>query len=664
MKSSKRLCGLWSLVILAGLWNCVPSQESFKMGQDLGKQQRWEEAIAFYEKALLEDPKNSDCQAALTKAKQEAAKLHFQKAESMLTQSPNPNVPDLDRVLKEIKIAHDYDPANLAIASLNEKVAQKRQAFIEEIKTLYPLSGTAMENKDWLEALGVLQRITERYPGYEETGDRLVKVKAEGAKRYYQEGMDFVQKEEWPAAAQAFRKVLDLNPNYPDAREWHQKAKANDSADYYLEKGQKADQEKKWDQAIVYIAKALDYDSNNENTARLLEAVKIKASQECFNEAIKFAGEDKLNKAVYKLQKAVEYDPYFKDSPFYKTALGSIGEKLSKRAESFAAEEKYGNALVWLNKLQEIEPERVQLFQTMTTLNDQISRRIKKSIAVFDFSSPSYNPDAGKIVANKLITFLYQKASGDLRIIERENLQSILKELQLGQTGLIDMQTAQQVGKMKGIDIFILGDVLHFKSSTKDNPSQKTVMLKVGANRVKTQNFLEWEAKHPNPTREELKAAPSAYEEQPVYERISYTSGMKKIFSFLEISYKMINTLTGENTFSNTASGKKEEEDSYNDGIPPGAEIAYDPLELPDEIEVLNALTNEKVSEMGLSVLKHFESLQVLYFNEAEQLVKRRKFEEAIEKYTDACYDEKLKRISSPISEKSAQNIQQLITEW
>ena len=663
MKSLKILYGLLVLVILMWLWGCVAGQESFKMGQDLGKQQRWEEALAFYEKALQEDPKNNDYLAALTKAKQEAAKLHFQKAESMLANLSSPNVPDLDRVLKEIKMAYDFDSSNPGITSLREKALEKRQALMEEIKALYQQSLTAMEKKEWIEAFQLLQNISRGYPGYEETGDHLMKAKNEGVKRYYQEGLGFIKNEEWPSAARAFKNALDLDPNYLDARELYQKSKANDSAEYYLERGESAGRDRQWDKAVVFITKALDYDPNNEKVVRLLETMKIKAGQEFFNEAIKFAADEKFNKAVYRLQKTVEYDPQFKDSSLYQAALTSISEKLMKRAEAYAAEEKYGNALVWLNKLYEIQPDQNQLFQIMTIAKDNISRRIKKSIAVFDFSSPSYNTDAGKIVANKLITFLYQKASGDLRIIERENLQSILKELQLGQTGLIDMQTAQQVGKMKGIDIFILGDVLHFKSSTKDNPSQKTVMLKVGVNRVKTQSFLEWEARHPNPTREELKTAPPAYEDQPVYERISYTSGMKKIFSFLEISYRMINILTGENTFSNTASGKKEAEDSYNDGIPSGAEIAYDPLEIPDELEILNDLTNSKVAEMGLSILKHFESLQVVYFNEAEQLAKRRKFEGAIEKYMDAVYDEKLKRISSPISEKSAENIQQLILD-
>jgi tetratricopeptide (TPR) repeat protein len=650
-------------MILSWVMGCVPGQESYKMGQDLGKQQRWEEAVAFYEKASQEDPQNKEYREALAKAKQEAAKLHFQKAQGLLGNLPDPNGPDLDRILKEIKIAENYDPFNPSINVLKEKTSQKKQALVEEIKVLYAKSATAIQKQEWLDAFTMLQRISERYPDYEETGDRLARVKSEGSKHFYQEGVLYTQKEEWPAAAQAFKNVLDMDPNYADARELYQKAKANDSAEYYFDVGQKADQEKEWERAITYLTKALGYDSGNESVVRLLEEIKIKAGQESFSEALKFADEDRLSKAVNKLKKAVEYDAHFRDTDFYKTAITHISEKLFKRSESYATDEKYGNALVWLNKLYEINPERDQLFQTMTVIKDNITKRIKKSIAVFDFSSPSYNMDAGKIVANKLITFLYQKASGDLRIIERENLQSILKELQLGQTGLIDMQTAQQVGKMKGIDIFILGDVLHFKSSTKDNPSQKTVMLKVGVNRVKTQSFLEWEAKHPNPSREELKIAPPAYEEQPIYERISYTSGVKKIFSFLEISYKMINTKTGENTFANTASGKNEAEDSYNDGIPPGAEIAYDPLELPDEIEVLNALTNDKVAEMGLSILKHFESLQVAYFDEAEQLVKRRMYEEAIEKYMDAFFDERIKRISSPISEKSAENIQKLILD-
>jgi hypothetical protein len=127
----------------------------------------------------------------------------------------------------------------------------------------------------------------------------------------------------------------------------------------------------------------------------------------------------------------------------------------------------------------------------------------------------------------------------------------------------------------------------------------------------------------------------------------------------IEISYKLVDTSTGENVVTNTVSGKLLREDKYSDGVPI-AEIPNDPLELPTEEEILDELTNGKVSEMGQSVLKNYQSLEVSYFNEAEQLQKRRNIEQAVEKYIDAIYDEKLKGIATPISQKSLEAIDQI----
>ena len=128
----------------------------------------------------------------------------------------------------------------------------------------------------------------------------------------------------------------------------------------------------------------------------------------------------------------------------------------------------------------------------------------------------------------------------------------------------------------------------------------------------------------------------------------------------LEVSYKLVDTSTGENIVTNTVSGKLVKEDKYQDGVPV-ANIAHDPLELPTDDEVLDELTNAKVSEMGQSVLKNYQSLEVAYFNEAQQQQKRRNIEQAVEKYIDAVYDEKLKGISTPVSQKSLESIDKLI---
>ena len=112
-----------------------------------------------------------------------------------------------------------------------------------------------------------------------------------------------------------------------------------------------------------------------------------------------------------------------------------------------------------------------------------------------------------------------------------------------------------------------------------------------------------------------------------------------------------MDTLTGENIFTNTIAGKMSKEDKYQDAVP-AAGIPYDPLELPTEVEVMDELTNEKVSITGQTILKNFQSLEVEYFNQGQQYQKRRNPELSIERFTDAIFDEKLKGISTPISHK------------
>ena len=129
----------------------------------------------------------------------------------------------------------------------------------------------------------------------------------------------------------------------------------------------------------------------------------------------------------------------------------------------------------------------------------------------------------------------------------------------------------------------------------------------------------------------------------------------------IEIAHKLVDTTTGENIFSNTVAGKAIKEDKYSEGMAT-AGIAADPLELSSELEVLDELTNAKVSELGQSVLKHYQSLEVEYYNQARQEEERRRnYDQAIEKYTDAIFDEKLKGVATVISQKSQESISKLL---
>ena len=652
---------LVGIAVLILMYGCAVS-ENYKMGQDLANQNRWDEAIGYFETALKEDPANTEFKSSLLHARQQAAKIHLGKAKQAQSAAPARNLRSLEAVVKEGELAANLDPGNPEIKSFNDQLRGKVAALRTEVKTLYDNAEADILKEDWPAAVTKLRQVNQIYAGYEDTGSKLARAGQEGAKALYQQGVELGKQEDWKLAALAFKTAVEINPKYLDVARQYEQAKSRDNADYAVNESIKAEKERKWERAILLAEKAADYEPDNRELLDRLDRLKAKVAQDFFDDAVKQANQGRLYEAMRKIELVKTHSPSVQTDPIFKEFIKNFCAKLMERAQKHVEKEQYGNALLWYQKVEILSPNYPALFQKLLETRDHINKRIKKSIAVFDFSSPSNNKDAGKIAANKLITYLHKNASGDLRIIERENLQSILREMQLGQTGLVDIKAAQNVGKMRGIDTFIMGDVLHFTARKTDTPSVSQVKVLVDEEDVRNPDFSDWLIMHPKPTSEEFKTAPPRTVKKRNYQFISYKQGSAKINAMLEISYKLVDTSTGENVVTNTVSGRLVKEDKYQDGVPV-ANIVHDPLELPTDEEVLDELTNAKVSEMGQSVLKNYQSLEVAYFNEAQQQQKRRNIEQAVEKYIDAIYDEKLKGISTPVSQKSLESIDKLIQD-
>ncbi len=661
MKSNKMYKVIAVGIMIIFLAACGAVNESFKQGQQFVKDNRWEEAIAYFEKAVKDEPENQEFKDALTRAKQDAAKARLAKARQALASAQN-NLPALEKITRDVDVMAAMDPTSSDIKALRNDLTGKVSDLKASLKSLYQQAEMDMQKEDWTAALAKLNQVNKIFPNYEDTGSRLMRSRQEGVKVLYQQANELGRQEEWKMAAEAFKMAMDINPSYLDVARRYEDAKQKDNLNYYMVAGGKAEAAKNWERAIILYEKAMDYPSVDPALAGKLDAIKAKASQIYFDESVKLVRLGKLYAAMKKLEVARKYSSSLQSDPLYKEHLTVACDALMKRAEKSSEKELWGNALVWMQKIEAVNPNYPELFQKMIEVKDSINKRIRKSIAVFDFSSPSAEKDAGKIAANKLIAFLHKNASADLRIIERENLQSILKEMQLSQTGLVDIKTAQSVGKMRGIDTFIMGDVLHFSTKYSDAPSQNQVKVLVNEEEIRNPEFSDWLMLNPKPSAEDLKNAPARTIKKPNYQLLSYKQGVAKISALLEISFKLVDTQTGENIFASTVSGKLIKEDKYQDGVPI-ANITQDPLELPSEAEVLDEITNTKVSEMGSGILKHFQSLEVEYYNQAQSQQKRRNLDMAIEKYTDAVFDEKLKGISTPISQKSLEIIDKLVAD-
>ena len=657
MKSGKTSIAFAALMILFFLAACAGMNESFKQGQDLAKDNRWEEAIIYFQKAATDEPDNQDYKNALAGAKQQAARARLAKAKQAYA-SAGQNLMTLERLSKDADAILSMDPTNPEIKSFHATVTDQTNNLKASLKNLYQQAENDLQKEDWLAAASKLKQVNAIFPNYEDTGNKLKRAQSEGIRMLYQQGTAFGKQDDWKAAAETFKAAMEINPAYLDISRQYQEAVKKDNSNYYTAEAAKAEAAGKWDRAVFLYERAMNYPQADPALGTKLEALKAKAAQLYFEESIALLKQDKLYGAFKKLELAGTYSTTLRDNLQFRQHASHLCAASMKRADKFAEKEMWGNALFWLQKIEAIIPNYTDLFQKMNDVKDPITKRVRKSIAVFDFGSPSGEKDAGKIAANKLIAFLHKNASVDLRIIERENLQSILREMQLSQTGLVDIKTAQSVGKMRGIDTFIMGDVLHFSAKYTDNPSINQVKVLVDEEDVRNPEFSDWLMINPKPSQEDLKNAPPRTIKKKNYQLISYKQGVAKISSMLEISYKLVDTQTGE-IIANTVSGKLIKEDKYQDGLPI-ADIKQDPINLPTEAEVLDQLATDKIAEMGRNVLKHFQSLEVEYYNKGQDLLKRRNYEAAAEKFTDAIFDEKLKGMATPVSQKSLELIEKL----
>ncbi len=89
----------------------------------------------------------------------------------------------------------------------------------------------------------------------------------------------------------------------------------------------------------------------------------------------------------------------------------------------------------------------------------------KIRIGIIEFQS--LNEEAKKDILGKVFSEVLTTSfvnSEAFKIIEREQLEKVLKELQLTQTGIIDTAYAKQIGKMVGADAILTGSVIKIGS--------------------------------------------------------------------------------------------------------------------------------------------------------------------------------------------------------
>ncbi|MCX7965658.1 MAG: CsgG/HfaB family protein [Syntrophorhabdaceae bacterium] len=648
------------IITMAIIYGCAsPGKESFDTAQSLIKANRLEEAISMLEDAVAKEPDNQEYKIELKKLKVSVAKTYIDNAKALSDKKPV-TIENLNRAFSEAEKATKLDPDNTSYIKMLESIKAGIDMLTKRADELYTSANKLIATNEWVEAIKKLKEIGEFYPNYLDLPIKLAKTEMDGIKYYLEKAQQAEQTEDYGTAIKFLEQAKDIRPDNNEILARLKNAKDKHRPEYYISRAEEYAKQNDWDNVIVFINKAAMLGPRGD-TLNKIKALQQNAASNFINKAKDDILRKKLNSAYLNIKNCYE----IVQNPSKDKDLSDITtiliDSIQPKLDNYEQNGFLGNAYIWYDRLFQLTKRR-DFLNKRNAMEEKIKQRIVKKIAVKDFDPPANNKDAGRLITDNLLTYLTKNATSDVKILARDVLGDILKEIELGQAGLADLETAKKAGKLKGTDIFILGNVLQFNIEKNKEEGQRTINAVVGKKKIPNEEYRIWRMTYSNPTPEQLKSAPPQFIEEDETKLVSYKVATHRHTATVTVSYRIIDVEEGEVKITDTLKETETAEGTYQEGVE-FANIPFIPLKMPSDSELFERVINKTVAKLGQAVLGRFQNLQMAYSESAKKLLSNHENEQAIEKFIDAIHIEKLKRISTPITKESLEGIDKALKD-
>ena len=455
---------------------------------------------------------------------------------------------------------------------------------------------------------------------------------------------EMADSEEWMKAAALADRLTKLAPEDAFIKEYKDKAAQNSSSAYYAAKAEQFTAAGDLKKAIDYYNKAIAYPDASQETKKALSAVQIKLVEFDFANGMELASQDLYKQAYDKLAEAFsvmkgltieqrtmiavpknDLNRYY-DNIFYH------GQK-AKEAGSL------GLAWCYYKMLYDLVPSYAGLLAEKKDVEEKILARSLKSIAVIPFKSPANEPELGLQASSSIMQILQKQLGNDVKIIERGALEVLLREYELAVAGNVSANAETDGFKIKSADYLLMGEVLDSRTETNVQNSKRKDRVPIGTEKVRNIEWEDWQkdAEKAKQAGRDLPPEPKKYIEKPVYDYAEYDVSFYDKFSYLSISYRVVETAQGRVSYSNTVQSQKEAKDEATSGIDLGAfKVPMKAAKLPTDIELSNEVRKQVIDKISSQIIDIFKDQDIKYETSAEKLESTNNLKEAVEMYANA----------------------------
>jgi curli biogenesis system outer membrane secretion channel CsgG len=658
--STRSRVGMVAVVMLV-LAGCAAGRTDFELGQTLAGQQKWDEAIRSLEAAIQKEPDNAQYRAELARVRASAAAELLRSATAVA--GAMAQIPEIERGLQAVQRALRYDPQHGPSLAFQSRLQERRVALGREVERLLAEGRSLAQREEWGAAEQAAIRALAIDPGNAVAARQRQEAIRGALDRSLRLAAQAEAAEEWRDAARFLEEALARDPSNEGIQTRLRTAQERDSLGYYLQRAQQLEADGQLERAYGFLRVATKYWANDVRVQDALDRVAREGRRRLYAEALRRAESDDWGKAYAALGQGIQgFGPVQSVDPGLRALVRDVAARIYDRALEFENQKHWGNTWLWLRALQQIDPNYRDVANKVENMRDKLLDRASLKIAILELEAPRASPDAGSIVSGSIVTNLFKLGRKDFKVIEREALQQIIKEISIGQAGVLDVETAKEIGKIAGIDSILVGRVLQYKVDQNESEGRKTVTVQVGTRTVPNPAYAIFLAEVREGRRKNSDGAPPQTIQEPIHQLFTYRVGTVTAIGYVSVSFRLVGVERGEILLAEKIDEQETFRQDYSEGVE-AAGIQAIPKNAPIPTEVLNRVSEKVVGRIVRLIAAHFGNRQQQYLEAGRELQRRRQFTRAVEEFMNCISSSELEKTGEQYAAQALRQVDDLMRQ-
>jgi len=469
------------LVLIVTLMFGCTYRNAMNSGKKCFESGLYDESVPYFKTALDKKPNKADAKIWYSKAKEKAAENHYNKALGN------------ENTRAWAVAAVEYEKTLSFISDYKDAAARLESVKYTDATESYQKGCECLTLEAWDEAISEFESSLELIPTTSKLADDsrsgILQAREKAAEEHYQKGLAFETKEQWKDALTEYQTIGKYKIAYKDSSE-HMQVCHQALAAYYYQEGMTFEERGNWQGAYDSYQETANHVPNYEDTGGRLRRIS------------RTLAEEYMGKGDGVLAQAVDVD---------------------------------------LRKRQRLASDALDLYEIASKYDRDcpgLSDKIRQAnnlkiirVAVLPFTGGT--GIVAKEITNGITNNIVKSNRSDVKAVDRSQLDTILSEIDLSSSGLVDSNTLKKSGGIKGVDILISGEVVSY-SYKPERTSE-----------ARTETKYNFDA---NP--------PTSYES-------SYTQYTEKRTGTIKASIKLINATTAEIEWTDVIEANAEDNASW-----------------------------------------------------------------------------------------------------